>query len=360
MALNDFINQIIKNSGLSPRDQSVYDTFRGLNITGRNNAVPLNTENHGYTFFTRPYLNLSEANCMVDRRLQMLLNPNPHSIERRVRAYLDPEAHKANGPDWCPGVDPLQPFMPLLSNNLISLTGWEDFTLNLSTTTPGVYRDAMSYVDDVPYQYGTYDLQMTCRNIDGDPISWMMYMWETYMGLNREGRIMPYPELVLLNEYDANTRVYRLVMDSTKTFVQRVAACGAALPMNAPTGQGINFTGDGSETPYQTVSDQLNFSWRCMGMTIYDYILIYEFNELVQEFNDAMKDGNRGVQTVKLGQNELNWFNFEAYPYINVEAHNELEWHVLRSVYDAKFGGNLTSTIRDADQAAGTTTGTSQ
>lgn len=342
MALNDFINQIIKNSGLSPRDRAVYDTFRGLNITGRNNAVPLNTENHGYTFFTRPYLNLSEDNCMVDRRLQMLLNPNPYSIERRVRAYLDPQQHKDRGNEWCPGVDPLNPFIPVLSNNLISLTGWEDFTLNLSTTTPGVYRDAMSYVDDVPYQFGTYDLQMTCRNIDGDPITWMMAMWEIYMGLNREGRIMPYPELLMLNEYDANTRIYRLVMDSTKTYVQRVAAPGAALPMNAPTGQGLNFTGDGSETPFQTVSDQLNFSFRCMGLTIYDYILIYEFNDIVQEFNPAMRDGSRGTATVKIKASERDWFNFEAYPYINVEAHNELEWHVLKSEYDARVGGNLT------------------
>lgn len=348
MALSDFISQIVKNSGLSPRDQAVYDTFRGLNITGKNNAVPLNTENHGFTFFTRPYMNLSEGNCLIDRRLQMLLNPNPQSIERRIRAYLDPELHRTNGPDWCPGVDPLQPFIPLLSNNLISLTGWEDFTLNLATTAPGVYRDAMAYVDDVPYQFGTFDLQMTTRNIDGDPISFMMYMWQVYMGLNREGRIMPYPELLLLNEYDANTRVYRLVMDSTKTYVQRVAACGAGLFMNAPTGQGMNFTGDGSETPYQTVSDQLNFSIRCMGMTIYDYILIYEFNELVQEFNPAMVDGQRGKATVKLKYNELNWFNFEAYPYINVDAHNELEWHVLKSTYDAKFGGNLTPNFRDA------------
>lgn len=347
MALNDFINQIVKNTGLSPRDQAISDTFRGLNITGRNNAVPLNTENHGYTFFTRPYLNLSESNCMVDRRLQMLLNPNPQSIERRVRAYLDPEQHKNKGYDWCPGVDPLNPFIPLLSNNLISLTGWEDFTLNLSTTTPGVYRDAMSYVDDVPYQFGTYDLQMTTRNIDGDPITWMMAMMQIYMGLNREGRILPYPELLLLNEYDANVRVYRLVMDSTKTFVQRIAAPGACLFMNAPTGQGLNFTGDGSETPYQTVSDQLNFSIRCMGLTIYDYILIYEFNELVQEFNPAMRDDQRGNATVKLKQNELNWFNFEAYPYINVERHNELEWHVLRSQYEAKFQGNLSRSYND-------------
>jgi hypothetical protein len=347
MALNDFINQIVKNTGLSPRDQAVSDTFRGLNITGRNNAVPLNTENHGYTFFTRPYLNLSEQNCMVDRRLQMLLNPNPQSIERRVRAYLDPEQHRSRGYDWCPGVDPLNPFIPLLSNNLISLTGWEDFTLNLATTTPGVYRDAMSYVDDVPYQFGTYDLQMTVRNIDGDPITWMMYMLQVYMGLNREGRILPYPNLLLLNEYDANIRIYRLVMDSTKTFVQRIAAPGAALAMNSPTGQGLNFTGDGAETPFQTVSDQLNFSWRCMGLTVYDYILIYEFNELVQEFNPAMMDGQRGVQTVKLSKNEINWFNFAAYPYINVEAHNELEWHVLKSEYDAKLGGNLTRSFTD-------------
>lgn len=347
MALNDFINQIVKNTGLSPRDQAVSETFRGLNITGRNNAVPLNTENHGYTFFTRPYLNLSEQNCMVDRRLQMLLNPNPQSIERRVRAYLDPELHRTMGYDWCPGVDPLNPFIPLLSNNLISLTGWEDFTLNLGTTTPGVYRDAMSYVDDVPYQFGTYDLQMTCRNIDGDPITWMMYMMETYMGLSREGRIMPYPNLLLLNEYDANVRVYRLVMDSTRTYVQRMAAPGAALFMNAPTGQGLNFTGDGSETPYQVVSEQLNFSIRCMGLTIYDYILIYEFNELVQEFNPAMKDDQRGTATVKLKKNEINWFNFEAYPYINVAAHNELEWHVLRSEYNAKLGGNLTRSFTE-------------
>lgn len=347
MALNDFINQIVRNTGLSPRDQAITDTFRGLNITGKNNAVPLNTENHGYTFFTRPYLNLSEQNCMVDRRLQMLLNPNPLSVERRVRAYLDPERHRNNGHDWCPGVDLFNPFITILSNNLISLTGWEDFTLNLSTTTPGVYRDAMSYVDDVPYQYGTYDLQMTCRNIDGDPITWMMAMMEIYMGLNREGRIMPYPELALLNEYDANVRCYRLVMDATKTYVQRVAANGAGLFMNAPTGQGLNFTGDGSETPYQTVSDQLNFSIRCMGLTIYDYILIYEFNELVQEFNPAMKDGSRGVATVKLSQNEKNWFNFDAYPYINVEAHNELEWHVFRHIYEARMGGNLSPKFTD-------------
>ncbi|AEH03515.1 virion structural protein [Pseudomonas phage PhiPA3] len=326
---------------MSPRDQSVDDSFKGLNITGRNNAIALNTENHGYTFFTRPLLNLSDQNCMVDRRLSQILNPNALSIERMVRAYLDPRAHKNGGDAWCGGVDPLNPFIPLLSNNLISLTGWEDFTINLATTTAGVYRDAMSYVDDVPYQYNTFDLQATFRNISGDPISWMFYIWLVYMGLNREGRILPYPDLLMRNEYDANTRIYRLVMDQTKTFVTRIAACGAALPMNSPTGQIMNYTGDGSETPFQVANDQLNFSFRCMGMTIYDHILIYEFNDLVETFNGLMRDGKRGRLTVKLQAHEKQWFNFQAYPYINA-ANMELEWHVPVEVYNARVGGNLT------------------
>lgn len=342
MALSDFIDQIIQNTGLSPRDRSIEDSFRGLNITGRNNAISLNTENHGYTFFTKPLMNLSEENCMVDRRLSQILNPNVDSIERKVRAYLDPRQHQAQGQDWCPGVDVFNPFIPLLSNNLISLTGWEDFTINLSTTTPGVYRDAMSYVDDVPYQFNTYDLQMTTRNIAGDPISWLFFIWLTYMGLNNEGRIMAYPDLVMLREFDANTRVYRLIMDSTKTYVTRIAACGAGIPMNTPTGQILNFTGDGSETPYQTAADQLNFSIRCMGTTIYDHILIYEFNDLVETFNPAMRMPTRDYSMVKLKQNEKNYFNFFAYPYINAAKNMELEWYVWKHIYEQYKPGNIT------------------
>ena len=341
MAFSDHLQKILQNIGMSPRDRAVEESFKGLNITGRNNALPANTENHGYTFFTRPCLNLSYGNCMIDRRLSMLQNPNSLSIERNIRAYLDPKEHQKQPSSWCPGVDPLNPFITLLSNNLISLTGWEDFTLNYSTTPAGVYRDAMSYVDDVPYQYGTYDLQATMRNINGDPITWMLYIWEVYAGLGREGRILPYPELLILKEYDYNTRIYRLVMDATKTYITRLAACGAAAPLNTPTGQILNFTGDGSESPFQTTNEQLNFSFRCSGLTTYDHILIYEFNDLVETFNPMMREGNRGVATRKLAPNEKEYFNFQSYPYINGMT-MELEWHVPLDIYNKEIGGKYT------------------
>lgn len=343
MALDDHLKKIFRSVGTSLRDESLDDSFIGLNIGERNSAVPINTENQGYTFFTRPCLNLNDNNCMVDRRLSTVLNPNPQSIERKVRAYLDPDLHRSMGPDWCPGVDMLNPFIPLLSNNLISLTGFEDFTINMATTTPGVYRDVMSIPDDVPYQYGSYDLQATYRNIIGDPITYLHYIWLVYMGLNKEGRIMPYPELLLMHEFDANTRIYRLVMDKTMTFVTRLAAPGACVLVNAPTGQILNKTGDHSESPFITANDQLNFSYRSMGLTNYDHILIYEFNDLVQTFNIHMRDGYRNNSTVKLQQHEKRWFTRRAYPYIN-PINMELEWHVLKHYYDSQiktFGSAL-------------------
>lgn len=339
MALRDFIDQIVQNSGQLPHDRAITDAARGVSIIGRNNASPLNTDNHGYTFFTRPCLNLSYDNCMVDRRLSGVLAESPDSIQRMVRSYLDPWAQ------WdglsCTSVDPLSPFINLLANNLISLNGWEDFTLNMSTSAPGVYRDAMALPDDVPYQYNTYTLNATVRNIQGDPISYMFYIWLVYMGLNKEGRTLPYPDLLWRNEFDGNTRIYRLIMDQSRTYVTRMFACGAAIPQNTPDGQIANFSGDGSESPFQVVNEQLNFSFICMGKTTYDYILVYEFNTLGEIFNPMMKEENRESVMVKLMQHEKQYFNTKAYPRIN-PASMELEWWVPNTVYNHYKSGNFT------------------
>lgn len=353
MAYQDYLNQIAQNIGQAPRDSVIYESIYGLNINGRGAPIALNTENHGYTFITRPDLNLSYDNLQVDRMMSMLLLSDQSSvvngqdsIQRIVRSYLDPTAQrdpKANVP--CRRVDPHNPFIPLLSNNMTSLTGFPDFTLGTFTSQPGLYREAYSYVDDVPYSYDTYDLQMTCKNIQGDPITWLMLMWERYQGLVYEGRLMPYPNNVLYNTIDYNTRIYRLVMDVSRTYVTRLFACGAAFPLSAPIGRHADFTENGSDSPFQTANDQLTFTFRAMGFIYYDHLLIYDFNTTVSDANASMADGVRDAggtssPMVKLQPWERSYFNYNAYPRINPST-MELEWWVARDYYTANVEGVL-------------------
>lgn len=336
MALDDYINQINRNLGQSARDHTVSNAFYGLNMTQHNAALPANTENHGYTFFTRPAMNMSYDNLVVDRVLQNLLVNSPNSVQRMVRMYFDHTLENEGVTSG--GVDNRNAFMPLLSNTLVSLSGWPDFTLNTTTSNPGIYREAYSYIDDVPYNYETFDLQANFRNITGDPISFMMLMWGWYMGLVYEGRIIPYPEQLLLNEIDYQTRIYRIITDASKQYVTRIGACGAAFPMTAPIGNVFNFEGDGAETPFPTTNDQISINFRCMGFTYYDNILVDEFNTVVKLFNADMDDPEVRGSMVKLTKVEKNYFNYSAYPRINPLT-MELEWWVPKDQYDREQVG---------------------
>lgn len=345
MSYESYLKQITQNSGFSPADQILSDSLFGNNIVGRFAPIQPNTENHGYTFFTKPDLNLSYDNLQIDRVMSNLLMEAPNGIQRALRSYLDPEAHRdAKGPP-CTNVDPLNPFIPLLGNNLVSMSGWEDFTLGTYTSEPGLYREVYSYVDDVPYMYGSFDLQCTFKNLPGDPITFMLLMWERYQGLAREGRILPYPYNVMYNTIDYNTRIYRLVMDVTKTYVTRLFACGAAYPITAGLAQHADFDAGGNTSPFQGVGDNITFVFKAVGFTYYDHILIYEFNELQATFNPAMEDENRPSRMVKLKPWEREYFNHRgAYPRIE-PATMELEWWVFKETYDANKDGIIRPNI---------------
>lgn len=346
--LKNYLSTLSRLNGQAALDDSIASAFRGINISGRNARINTNTENHGYTFFTRPTMNMSTENLQVDRVLSNLLRDEPWSVQRMIRGYFDHQLVKRVNEDKnelvlgkFPGIDNRNPFIPLLSNNLISLSGWPDFTLNTNTSQPGVYREAYSYVDDVPYNYETFDLQASFRNLSGDPISFMLLMWGWYMGLVYEGRIMPYPENVLNNRVDYNTRIYRLVMDQSRRFVTRIGAVGAAFPMTAPIGNIFNFEGDGSETPFSTANDQITANFRCMGFTYYDHILVWEFNRTVQITCDEIRPNRNGERPgwTKLRENEKQFFNYRALPQIN-EYTMELEWWITNDDY-VKYGGTL-------------------
>jgi hypothetical protein len=225
-------------------------------------------------------------------------------------------------------VDPQSAFIPILTNNLNSISGWPDVVAPTFTSKPGLYNEAWSIVDGIARNYESFDMDATFRNTRGDPILYMFYVWLHYAALVFEGRLSPYIDMITENELDYNTRIYRLVLDRNKDVVTKIAATGAAFPISVPTGSFFDYNTD---HPYNDQNRDISIRFRCMGVDYQDDILIREFNDTVAIFNPEMADGKRG-HMVKVSKNTVAMFNNRGYPRINPSTY-ELEWYVSDGLF---------------------------
>jgi hypothetical protein len=194
-------------------------------------------------------------------------------------------------------------------------------------------------VDSFASDYSTFDITATFRNIDGDPINALFRAWTQYMTRVLSGSLVPYPEFVVENEIDYMTRIYRIILDPSRTHVQKIGACGAGFPTALPLGAAFNYS---SDAPISQDTAQISIPFRCMGAQYNDPILVAEFNTTVATFNASMADGVREKMMVKLQQHERELFNYEGYPRISPDM--ELEWWVSKLTY-ATLSSKLNSSV---------------
>ncbi len=345
----DSVDYAFRQSGLGNLSDAIANTFYGFNAGLTGNPVPYNTENHGLTFITRPRLNLTSGNISFDRRMALLDSDDPRSIPSAIRAYLDPVGdykRRYNVPGKSSElVDPYNAFIPLLSNLLLSINGWPDLTVGTYTSKPGVYRETWSMVDDIPVHYGDYELTANFRNIRGDPITAMMFYWCMYMGFVYTGKMMPYPDAIVENEIDYVSRIYRVTLDQTMTYVQKIAATGYAFPTASPIGASMNYN---SDTPFNSeTATQVSIPFKCQGFMWNDPLLVYSFNRTVCMFNPAMYSDRLKASNslmVKLNPLERTIMRGLVYPRIDPRT-MEMQWYAQRSDYDAVISKGLPDKI---------------
>lgn len=333
--------QLVEESLSNAMTNNVY----GINHRQTPLAVPLNRDRYGYTFFTRPQLNLQDVNLRNIRRMYPLLTTKQNSYLRIIRCLLDPrilhgysvgrqDDDRSVQPLVCDLVDNYNPFISVLTNQLTSISGWPDLDVQTFTGRPGPYKEEWSIADGTTIDYSAYNVTATFRNSRGDPISSLFSYWANYMSYAFEGVLSPYPDFIIENEIDYNTRIYRLVMDPTNRVVTRIAACGAAFPIGNNTGTMYDFD---STKPYNDANSEITIPFRCMGFIENDDILIRTFNRTVQIFNPSMKDGPReGGEMTLIPQNLLDVMNNRGAPRINPKT-RVLEWWMYTPDYEARL-----------------------
>lgn len=373
VVFNASIDQLIENTPIGSIRRAIGNNLFGINMRQTPTAVPSARDSLGFTFFTRPQLNMSVSNVTNYRGFYNLLNDNAASYQRYTRLILDPRlaAIGASGrPEepnaTCPFVDPYSPWIPILTNNITSISGWPDLMAPIRTTDAGLYGEEISMVDGVTNHFESFDVDATFRNTRGNPLIYLFYIWIKYETLVYEGILTPYMDMILENEIDYQTRIYRLVLDQQKRYVSYIASTGASFPMNVPTGNLFDFN---SESVYNDKNKDINIRFRTSGFMAFEDIIKFEFNKVTALFNPDMRKlltldeagGNAdinlrenpnkvyrvpGSSMVKLPYSLANMIdsmiptnnsyynlNHRAYPWINLTT-NELEWWVKSNKFN--------------------------
>jgi len=306
-------------------DKAIGNNLYGLNHQNTRGKIPVNKDNQGMVFFTRPQLNLRDNNLTNLRTMHNLLGDSTTSLQRYVRCMLDPRlAYMYNINSAL--VDPKMPFIPVLTNDALVVSGWPDVTMPTYVSKEGVRKEQYAMADGVTEVLNSYDLDVTFLNSKTEPITFMMQVWLNYMAGVFEGTMSPYLDMITENELDYNTRIYRIVLDETKRYVSKISATGASFPVNAPLGKYFDYN---QKEVYNMSTKESTIRFKCVGAMYNDAILIRQFNETNAIFNGdirAMMQG-KSHNLIKIHHSVVHNFNNRGYPYINEDTY-ELEWYI--------------------------------
>lgn len=331
--MSRLIDQVFMQSGLGSVKSGITRSLYGVNFAGTPNAMPVKRDSYGLTFFTKPIMNMTEENLRSNRIMSQLLNRDANSIHRLIRCSLDAQVFndKSTGSRAyrSPFVNPKSPFIPILSNNLLSMSGWPDYDSQTFTSGSGNWREEYSFVDGIVQDFRVWDATCSFRNVDGNIILNMFFYWIIYQAcVSAVGDLMPYPVMNMCHEIDYNTAIYRILLDQSKTRVTGIART-IAFPLTCPIGAEFNFE---SDQVYNQENQQVSIQFRCHGAEYNDDILIAEFNRTVELMDGDFTDDKRESQYVLLPKALYRIFNGLAQPRIN-ETTYELEWWVSNEDY---------------------------
>lgn len=301
----------------------VAKAFYGINHQNVAHAFERHKERQGLTLFTRPNLNLSYNNIIVNRVMSNLAESDSRSMFRAIRTYLDPVGSYASSV-----VDNSQAFIPILTNTLESITPPGDFTLDTFTSEENMNKANTSHVDGGGYTRQVYDFECSFRNIPGMPVIHLFRYWTLYALCIYKGYMVKRPAEIAMRRVDYQTRVWRLKFDVTHRYVTSISCYNVAFPLSPAYGNDIGFDNDSVYTESMT---DISIPFRGIGFDYNDPILYYEFNKTVTMFNPSMRDGVRDTMMQKLKNSELLAYNDQGY--FRIADDGEFEVWVPKSTY---------------------------
>ena len=334
--------------------QRLSNMLMGFNHRMANTPVATHREYGGVTFITRPDFNLSVENISNSRRFSDMASQPRSSLDYSILAALDPDfelgfpdspRHESGrqkvrfGTPFLPDIpfDNLQAFIPLLSTQLLSLSGPPDNSIENWMAPEGLMREQWGMpdsTDEINYGYTT---STTFNNPIGDPVMKMASVWLEYMGGLKIGKFRPKIRNSIQRRMDFQSRGYTIRFDALGNIL-RFNVINVMWPTNNNAGAMANVD---NTKPMQDVDPAVTIQWQCIGARYWDPAYMDAFNAAVAMANPDMRADPRYDTYVPLGAGnlrrlkteEIQFFNYYGYPHIDSWS-RKLTWWVYQVDWD--------------------------
>lgn len=233
-------NYAYRMRGAGSCDNSYQLVFSGFDKYGYNQIAP-NAILSGYTFITRPKLNLGKGSVRHDTSLGLLETTEKGSPLYAIRCMLDTKyCESISDDDMSPYVDKKSPFLKLLTNCTRSHSGWQDFNADTYTTEGGYFNEDQTAFLGFDDLNRTYDLSIEFTDIQGGHVMALFYYWFLYMFKLKRGSVFAYAEDINARRLCYTCSIYRFLMDPSKQIIVGWAKATGCFPKSVPIGALFN------------------------------------------------------------------------------------------------------------------------
>lgn len=360
-AMDKETSKLFKEDGVGDMESALTD--RMASIMPYTSGLPAlrNRDTKAFVFFTRPNLRMTMHNLVRDRKMARLLNGRESSVERYARVALDPtigygeQLRTAGGTkeerddygkmtsDFLGEDEPYtgiaikstilandQPFIPILTNQIQSIGGFPNPTIDSYISESGMRKEQYGWSDGLPKIYSHFTLDVSFKSDMEQAISLMMDSWTTYQYMVKIGDAMPYMKYITKRMIDYTTGIYIIIIGDNGRNIKHV---GKTIGFPTAMTSGDKFNIDFS-TPLRDRVNENSYRFTCFGAEYDDPILPIEFNKTVARFvpelrdyllNDTLSIKDKGYYTIP--QTLYKRFNTVAKPFIDIKT-NTLDWIV--------------------------------
>lgn len=317
------LESVFRSKGICDPRVANATAYWGINYLKTGSYVQKPKIAQGYVFFTRPRLRLTYDNLRKDRTFMLMENSSQGSVASIVRAYLDPVA-QVNGKHKCDVVNPRNPFISILSNQCLTVTGWNELPVDPASSKAGLGGEVHSMADGHAKFYGATTLSATFENVQHDALGYLFHIWTQAQMHLHKGVMTPYVDDLLHNRINYNTRIYRFLTDVTGEYIVDWTATGSSFPLNSTKGTAYDYN---KRERLVTSVDELSIQFQTNGMMHMDPYVFKAFNMLMLMYNPYLDKTQRGKYYVRLSLVEKPFFNHHALPFIDLKS-GRLEWYV--------------------------------